>query len=386
MEEEKKSSQNPESEMTAAVQEETIVVKVLLKEEPTDADAMFFTVNAPKSILSSYENPVFASLFESVKGNNQLEGGEQQQLWVDARGAIKTLINEGQALTLARFIAYYSEKVENTAKAFQSYKEFQDFMPTAIALGLDSKIDFEKAIKNEVQMKFPILVLIDVGGSIMCRTGQKLPIKRQVSSKEYCQIKMHHHYYRPMFDDFLAQLLAHPRIQLGFYTSIMRKNVMPLLFKIFELPKLNPYRSAIFDVFDQNYNVPDLGEGKKEWATKRSLEKVFDHQRCKEFGFGFHNTILIDSELDKVKDYPKNSIVLKGYEESQIENPTEDQSKILLSCRDYVFDLVASMESVPDYVSAHPFTIEGSVEPILSAQQQDPESTATSGTAADIAK
>jgi len=70
MEEEKKSSQNPESEMTAAVQEETIVVKVLLKEEPTDADAMFFTVNAPKSILSSYENPVFASLFESVKGNN----------------------------------------------------------------------------------------------------------------------------------------------------------------------------------------------------------------------------------------------------------------------------------------------------------------------------
>ena len=30
---------------------------------------------------------------------------------------------------------------------------------------------------------------------------------------------------------------------------------MPLLFKIFELPKLNPHRSAIFDVFDQNYNV-----------------------------------------------------------------------------------------------------------------------------------
>ncbi len=80
-----------------------------------------------------------------------------------------------------------------------------------------------------------------------------------------------------MFDEFLAQLLSHPRIKLGFYTSIMRKNVMPLLFKIFELPKLSPHRNSIFEVFDQNYNVPDIGEGKKEYATKRSLQKVFDH-------------------------------------------------------------------------------------------------------------
>ena len=153
---------------------------------------------------------------------------------------------------------------------------------------------------------------------------------------------MHHHYYRPMFDDFLAQLLAHPRIKLGFYTSIMRKNVMPLLFKIFELSKLSPHRNAIFEVFDQNYNVPDIGEGKKEYATKRSLEKVLEHQSCKDLGFGFHNTLLIDSEFDKVRDYPKNSIVLKPYEASEVLAPSEDQSEILLSCRDYVFSLVDS--------------------------------------------
>ena len=129
---------------------------------------------------------------------------------------------------------------------------------------------------------------------------------------------MHHHYYRPMFDDFLAKLLAHPRIKLGFYTSIMRKNAMPLLFKIFELPKLNPHRNSIFDVFDQNYNVPDIGEGKKEYATKRCLEKVFDHQSCKDYGFNFNNTLLIDSELDKVQDYLKNSIILKAYEANEV--------------------------------------------------------------------
>lgn len=91
--------------------------------------------------------------------------------------------------------------------------------------------------------KDPILILIDVGGSILYRQGSKLLIDRRLKTNEYCQIKMHHHYYRPQFDHFLAQLISHPRVQLGFYTSIMRKNVMPLLFKIFDLPKLNAYRS-----------------------------------------------------------------------------------------------------------------------------------------------
>lgn len=61
---------------------------------------------------------------------------------------------------------------------------------------------------------------------------------------------MHHHYYRPQFENFLAQLITHPRVQLGFYTSIQRKNVMPLLFKIFDLPSLSQHRALIFEVFD----------------------------------------------------------------------------------------------------------------------------------------
>ena len=133
----------------------------------------------------------------------------------------------------------------------------------------------------------------------MYRSGERLPIERK-SSKEYCQIKMHHHYYRPFFDDFLAKLMSHPRVQLGFYTSIMRKNAIPLLFKIFDLPKMNPHKNKIMEVFDQQYNIPDVGPGKKEYATKRCLKKVFEHHKCKELGFGLHNTLLIDSEKDKV--------------------------------------------------------------------------------------
>ena len=129
---------------------------------------------------------------------------------------------------------------------------------------------------------------------------------------------------------------------------------MPVLFKIFDLPKLNPSRSKIFDVFDQNYNVPDVGPGKAEWATKRCLEKVFDHHNCKENGFNFSNTLIIDSCLSKVADYPKNSIVIQPYEAKEVLTPTEDQSKILMTVRDYVFSLVDSTSSVPEYIENHP--------------------------------
>jgi len=48
----------------------------------------------------------------------------------------------------------------------------------------------------------PILVLIDVGGSILYRASDRLDLgkDRRVTGKEYCQIKMHHHYYRPHFE------------------------------------------------------------------------------------------------------------------------------------------------------------------------------------------
>lgn len=79
--------------------------------------------------------------------------------------------------------------------AFKNYQEFVRFKPLATAIGLDSKIDFNK-IKEAVQKKDPILVLIDVGGSLMYRSGSKLP-GVPTSSKTYSQIRMHHHYYRP---------------------------------------------------------------------------------------------------------------------------------------------------------------------------------------------
>ena len=61
---------------------------------------------------------------------------------------------------------------------------------------------------------------------------------------------------------------------------------MPLLSKILENKQLKQVRTRIFDVFDHEYCAIDNGPGKESWATKRCLEKIFEHQKVKSrFGF-----------------------------------------------------------------------------------------------------
>ena len=52
--------------------------------------------------------------------------------------------------------------------------------------------------------------------------------------------------------------------------------------------------------------------GKKDFETKRKLEKVLEHPKVAPY-FDFNNTLMIDSESDKVRDYPMNAIVVPEY-------------------------------------------------------------------------
>jgi hypothetical protein len=131
----------------------------------------------------------------------------------------------------------------------------------------------------------------------------------------------------------------------------MRKNVMPLLFKIFDLGELAPHRSKIFEVFDQMYNVEDNAPNRKSYATKRCLTKVLDHHKCKEQGFTLHNTLMIDSELEKILDLTANSILIKPYTTEDVLKPKDDQSLILMEVREYVFKLLDEAVDVPDYLA-----------------------------------
>ncbi len=312
---------------------QSVKVQVTLK-------ASAFDYQTSSLLSKQLEEETFAEwLSEANKGRK-----EDDPIKVDFSKFVD--FSEDHAKLFVDVMAHYSSKVETP---FTSYAQFKEFEKEAEKQGFQSfnKVDVKKA----VQRKFPILILIDVGGSILYRSGSKLGQVERRGRDSYCQIKQHHHYYRPQFQHFLAQLIQHPRVKLAFNTSIMRKNVMPLLFQIFDLKELNSYRAWIFEVFDQQYQVPDSGP--KGYETKRSLERIFDHPECIKNKFNFTNTFMIDSEAKKIRDYKKNSVAIKPYSLEQVLMPTEDQSLILTEVRDFVFAMLEETTNVQEYLAEH---------------------------------
>lgn len=111
------------------------------------------------------------------------------------------------------------------------------------------------------------------------------------------------------------------------------------MFKVFDEPKLKSHKHKVFEVLDQEYNVPDLGPNKDPWATRRKLEKVFENDKIQQKGFGFSNTLIIDSDPEKVNhsDTVKNSIIVEPYTEEAVLHPEKDQShEILFKAKDFL--------------------------------------------------
>jgi hypothetical protein len=78
-----------------------------------------------------------------------------------------------------------------------------------------------------VYQKFPLLVLVDLGGTLFYRTTQK-----EISLPCSFRVKTYSYYLRPGHQDFLLRLYRHPRVRLVFYSSIMLKNITPALDEI----------------------------------------------------------------------------------------------------------------------------------------------------------
>ena len=60
------------------------------------------------------------------------------------------------------------------------------------------------------------------------------------------------YFLRPGHKEFLLKLFAHPRIKLAFYSSIMFKNIWPVMERVL-IDDLLPIKET-FMVFDQKYN------------------------------------------------------------------------------------------------------------------------------------
>lgn len=62
------------------------------------------------------------------------------------------------------------------AKLFSSWKEYKAFEKVIATLEVKNSFPELANLHERVAKRFPILVLVDVGGSILCRTGERLAI------------------------------------------------------------------------------------------------------------------------------------------------------------------------------------------------------------------
>lgn len=73
---------------------------------------------------------------------------------------------------------------------------------------------------------------------------------------------------------------------------------------------------------------------------------VWQDDKAKAEGFGENNTLIIDSEAFKVRNYKLNSVVIKPYTLEEVEENSGDNMNILTQCRDYVLSLLDNAENV----------------------------------------
>lgn len=207
-------------------------------------------------------------------------------------------------------------------------------------------VDFTKT-------KFPpILVLMNINGLLVHRTADKINfISRDGTQRfvKYCRQGKNFVYFREGYMAFLKHLMDHPRVQFAFYSSIMRKNIMPIITKMFENDMLL-FQERMSALFDQEYTraAPEITG--KPYGMIRDLEKVWQSANVKRLeqlqdcSFGLPNTLMLETEEIEVYLCHENSLVVDQFEREDVWpdslQTARDQVKILTSIKQDLFALL----------------------------------------------
>ena len=144
--------------------------------------------------------------------------------------------------------ATIDQQEEEMTKICGSIDEYSQFVTLKSYFEVhvpDIKYQLEM-IRVAICKKFKIMVLVDLGGTIFFRTD-----KKDVNAPAHFKLKRHEYFLRPGFKEFIRKLVDHPRSTFCFYTSIMRKNVLPILFAVLDSKyDLEDVRAKI-GIFDQ---------------------------------------------------------------------------------------------------------------------------------------
>jgi len=220
-------------------------------------------------------------------------------------------------------------------------------------------------IKHRVCKKFEILVLVDLGGLLFCRTKtsfQDCAVEPDFNIKHYwtTQDYFYKFYLRPGFKQLL-ELQKHPRAKLSFYTAMKHYNIVPILPNILEKADLLEELEAA-EIFPASYCIKSkettTKQNTKEWHDyQKDLDKVAKSEYCRTNNFDQSNILLIDSKLSRVQLCRQNALVCTEYTVEDVEGKTGTardvtaQEKELNDLTEYITNLLENANSVPTYLA-----------------------------------
>ncbi len=217
------------------------------------------------------------------------------------------------------------------------------------------------------------LVLLDFNGTLVHRIkDNKIP--RNYPPPDYT-VRFSNYWTRPGAAELACILLNDPRCVLGVYTSIKAINMRSVIQgfdNVFEKKSkegrfeyTSVYGTTVTDyssihksgtwIFDREFNIVDP-TGSKAWDTIRDLNRIWKDRRVNEEGFDSTNTIIVDAEGRKVRNWMSNAIVIEEWK-----GPSSKSDDVLMRLETYLDETVLTKmqqedRNIGDILRETPFT------------------------------
>lgn len=134
---------------------------------------------------------------------------------------------------------YFLKKVLNKG-LFEKNPETLKYSELKLSISLMKFLEFSDqnivgTFSETCEKLYPqILLLMNINGCLVHRTKQQVQFSGTTEYYVKCfKHKMNHHYYREGHMAFLKAVMRHPRVSFAFNSSIMRKNILPIINNMF---------------------------------------------------------------------------------------------------------------------------------------------------------
>ena len=230
-------------------------------------------------------------------------------------------------------------------KECTSLLQVSRFQKVSRALNLSAADPTLNNIRDQFFEKKKILVLLDLNGSLMVKSEKDLGGSRPPDMKW----KRNHIYLRPGNNIFLRKILEHPRSVVAICSSMIAPNIVPIRSLLLRDPGVKKAEGKFLKkIFDRAYTVKDPN-GKDEHATLRDLTKVWKDTELKG-KFGPSNTLLIESDEEKAKNFKANLFRPFPYTEEFALSGIPNNTYYMSVVADYIVELLNKADDVPDYL------------------------------------